>query len=96
MKARYSRHPARPVSTGLDHERVRELALHLRDVGDEEDLGEAGLRRAEVAAPLLVLAPEDLVKDEHGNLVHLVEPGRDADPGIFVIQTVFEKEPWEK
>lgn len=34
---------ARVVSAHLDNEGVRELALHLRDVGDEEDLGEPGL-----------------------------------------------------
>ena len=36
-------HPARIIRPHLDHERVRKLALHLRDVGDEEDPGEAGL-----------------------------------------------------
>ena len=66
-------------------ERVGKLALHLRDVGDEEDLGEAGLLRAqgseEVASPLLVLAPEDLVEDQKGALVHLVELGKVAGEG---------------
>ena len=49
--------PARVVGARLDHERMRKLALHLRNMGDEEDPGEAGLQRAEggekVAAPLL-------------------------------------------
>ena len=46
-------------------------------MGDEEDLGEPRLLRAEcgeeIGPPLLVLAPEDLIEDEEGALVHLVE-----------------------
>ena len=56
-------------------------------MGDEDDLREPGLLRSqcreEVAAPLLVLAPEDLVEDEEGRLVHLVELGEvpgEGDP----------------
>ena len=52
---------------------------------DEEDLGEAGLLRAqggeEVATPLLVLAPEDLIEDQKGALMHLVELGKVAGEG---------------
>jgi hypothetical protein len=75
----------RTVAPHLDHERIGKPALHLRDMGDEEDLGEAGLLRAEggeeVVPPLLVLAPEDLVEDEEGALVHLVELGKVAGEG---------------
>ena len=76
---------ARVVRSHLDHQRIGKLALHLRDVGDQEDLGEAGLLRPqgseEVVPPLLVLAPEDLVKDQERALVHPVELGKVAGEG---------------
>jgi hypothetical protein len=56
-------------------------------VGDQEDLREPALLRAEcrqeVVPPLLVLAPEDLVEDEERGLVHVVElrkVPREGDP----------------
>ena len=49
--------PARVAGARFEDRYVREPALHLRNGGDEEDPGEAGLQRAEggekVAAPLL-------------------------------------------
>lgn len=55
--------PARAVGSHLDDKRSGKLSQDLRDVGDEEDLGEAGLLgpegREEVCPPLLVLAAED-------------------------------------